>query len=395
MNEQEYGRFASSLNEREHVEKPTHSYDYQYQRKKIDKDCFYCLFPLDFRQESIDELNRLLKNVSIRRSEDRESLIVFNNEDRIAVNKYFDERKYILEKTNETFPLHFEDQNQFDSAIFRMYNVGQANMSALLVGEEKFPEMIFDLGKSRDCPEAIDLLKNRLPLMGSGRITTIVVSHFDNDHINMAKYIPDEGRSLQLLCPQFLNDSDIYKPNIQLLFYRIIKNGNMACVFLNDRLRNQVTSQFVSFLQGASVKRDRNQSTNENSHGLLSLLSINGKKVLVPGDVLYEDIFTAIPTPLDPDYVVVPHHACKYLEQINPRVLDLSKLKESFTFCGPHGGFHHPNKTHFEQYMVQGAKIVRLVRDGRIRQKIYDRSVRVPDTYFLQSPLSHYDWELK
>ena len=397
VNKSEYDRFAYSINSREETETNTHSYDYQYRREKIRKDCFCCLFGFeDFEEWSIDALNGLLKNVSIKRSGDYGSDVVFNSESRITVNNYFDERRYIFNKTNENFPLVFEDEALYDSAVFRMYNVGQANMSALLFGDEKFPAMIFDLGKSRKCNEAIDLLQNRLPASGSGRTTTIVVSHFDNDHINMAGYIPYEGRSLQLLCPEFLHQSDIYKPSIQLLFYRIIRNGNMACVFLNDRLINQITRQYVTFLQGSKTKRDRNQSTDENSHGLITLLSINGKKVLVPGDVLYEDIFTRIPSPLDPNYVIIPHHACKYLDKIDQSILDLSRLEESFTFCGPHGGFHHPNKTHFEQYYsIVGAKTIRLIRPNRSSSMVYDHSLRISDFYYSTINSSHYDWKLK
>ncbi len=396
VNEHEYALFAKSLKTVEGELTGHHPYDYEYRSARIEKEAFIKYFHFGSEERSIDELNVRLKNVAIHRFESLGKAVDLEYKDRIIVNDYFDERKYIFEKTNERFDFSFPGLDKpKESVIFRMYNVGQANMSALFVGEKDFPEIIFDLGEKKRCNEAIDLLQNRLPLSGSGETTTIVISHYHDDHIKMAKYIPQRGRSLRFICPQLLHSLDFNKPNIQTLLDLISNNGYSACFFPNDSIKNPIKKRFVTFLQGSKVKRDSNQNESENSHGLITLLTINGKKVLIPGDALYGDIFTRLNSPLKPDYVLIPHHACEYNGPINPKIIDLSKLKESFTFCGPHSGHHHPNKTHFDQYLVNDAKAIRLANPSKPFPIVFDGKAQIVDEYYLISFASHYDWKLR
>lgn len=393
----EYESFANSINIYD-KENQNWTFSYKYISQKIEVNDFIDLFGFeaqlsDNKLETINHLNNQLKEITIF-FDKQENHIVFNDESRRLVNSFFEERKTILEKTSENFPLELENLSNARSLLFRLYNVGQANMSALLVDNEQHPTMIFDLGKSRKCQTAIDLLQNHLPIENSGKCTTVVISHYDDDHINMAKYLPYKGHSLQFIMPEFLHPSDIYKPNIQILLYRAILNGGKVCFILNNSLRRPIIKNYAMFLQGAKNKRDLNQSTDENSHGLVVYLSLFDKNILVPGDVLYDDVFTNLSKPLLPTHAIIPHHACNYNGKPNSKIVDLSYLKESFTFCGPHGRYHHPNFTHFSSYKSKGEHLIRLIRRSG-NQNVFCRNIKIPDYYYDTFACAFYDWIIK
>ena len=391
VNEKEYKNFADNIWNNNTNRKLNYSFQYFIQKVKLLD--FTNLFDLKLETankfELIEDLNLQLKDIAIRLLEN-DRIIVKRFQARMTVNEYFASKKIISDDRTKVLPLLFCENIRKDTkAIFRMYNIGQGNMSALLIGEEEFPAMIFDLGRSRKCKEAINLLSNSL---SSDKTTTIVISHFDNDHINMAGYLPNGNADLQFFMPEFLHQTDIYKPNIQMLLYKAIINGNNICLFFNDTVYYPVSNGCVTFYQGSSNKKDINQSTDENAHGIIVELKIHGQKVLIPGDVLYDDIFTTINNPLSPNYVIVPHHACQYLNKINPRIIDLANLKESFVFCGPHRRFHHPNLTHFRQYN-SGQSIFRLAKSNNANI-VFDNSKVLSDTFFNVLYNEHYDWIL-
>lgn len=394
VNEREYNYFAEALigdnNE-------SHGYSYAYRKQRVNFYEFANLLDLP-RDEAdtfalIDAVNQQLKNIAIHcNMQNEEEMVEREYRNKIMVNLYFDDRQIIPEKRRETFPLAVPEFNAIDDrqACFRMFNVGQGCMSALYIEGIPCPPVIFDIGCSRKCKSAINLLNFGLSYCEDCP-TTIVISHFDDDHINMAKYLPMGGANLQFFMPEFLHPSDIYKPNIQLLLSKAIVNGNKVCFFLNDNLHIPLPLNYLSILQGSSHKRDINQSTDENSHGLIVLFEHHGETIMIPGDALYKDIFTAVAQPIRPDYVVLPHHCCEYLSSVNSHIIDINYVKEAFAFCGPHGGFHHPNATHFMQYLANRTRLIRL-KSIRDRGIVYDRSRPLTDSFFISSPNDYYDW---
>ena len=125
--------------------------------------------------------------------------------------------------------------------------------------------------------------------------------------------------------PDFLNKSDIYKPNIQILINKIIHNGNRACFILNNTLVNPINYGPLSLYQGNMNITDRNQHSKENSHGIITVINTITDKVLLLGDALYNDMFTTIIEKIKPTYMIIPHHGCSINHYGGfPNYLDLS-----------------------------------------------------------------------
>lgn len=279
-----------------------------------------------------------------------------------------------------------------DEWIFRMFNVGQACMSALLSSEEKQTLAVFDLGERRKCASARFLLTNQLST-DPDTPTTVVISHYDDDHICSAKHIPSGGFYLRFFIPEFLFPTDKYRPNVLILLNKIISNGKNYTVIGNDSLTAPLVLDYLTFLQGSSTRKDANQRSDENSHGLFVLLGHKENTVAIPGDMLYEDIITTSSLPINAKYVILPHHSCNYHGAINPAIINLKAISEAFAFCGPHRGHHHPNKTHFGQYMKNGTKLFRL-KGKHDRNKVFKGKKAIADNCFSSSYHDYYDWKI-
>lgn len=392
MNKSEYDKFSLDIIKIAGVK----TFTYGYYTQKVLLDDFVDMFGLSVshweKTEVMDKLNYELRNYAVY-FESKENYKVYEEyEPRKKVNEYFENCDYSVDEHFEMSSRSIFNDGIIDGAKLRMYNVGQGGMTALFVDGKEKPTIIFDIGKSRICKSAIDLL-SKILVKNEDERTTIIISHYDNDHINMASFLPIHGANLQFIMPEFLSRTDIYKINIQLLIYKVWVNGNNIWLIRNDSINKPVRIGNLSLLQGCSVKKDINQSTNENSHGLISYLTINNRNVLIPGDVLYGDLYTQLNKPLHPYYAIIPHHSCKYISPVNPSIIDLGRIRESFTFCVQHNGFHHPNKTHFQNYINNHSKLIRLVGKEKTYY-VFDKSSRIKDTYYTKIVTDYYEWSL-
>lgn len=405
INEEEYIEFLEGIKEKKVLK-----LSYYYQTQKMWVTDFVKTFGIEYdklRYENdlsfLIDINNQLKDIVYQYSNGISKYVGFDSRKRL--------NEYVWQYTREQLTYTIRD-NQIDyhgkdgainafenyikndsnysasSGIFRMYNVGQGNMSALFLNQNESPSFIFDIGCSRKCMSAINLLSNL-------NNSTVIISHFHDDHINMANYFPVCGANLSFIIPEFLLPTDIYKPNIRLLLFKAIFNGNHIYQIPNDSILKptQGFNKIITFMQGSSKHMDSEQYSDENSHGIICNIDINDKQILVPGDALYLDLFTNLNSPLEPTYVLIPHHSCEYKKSIPTRVLDLNLLKESFTFCTQHKGYHHPNKTHFQKYMVNNAKLVRLTRNMK-SLIVYDGTTAINDIFYDVKNKDYYDWNL-
>lgn len=322
-----------------------------------------------------------INKICFRFCEDELSIDEIANAKRLEILEWLKEQNTILEKNQETFPYSYTSDD-YSKKIFRMFNVGQGCCSALY--ENNIPTLIFDIGGSRRCSGVVNLLSKEI---NDSRLHTFIISHYDSDHINMADLIPMKKDSrYRFFMPALLDVSLLSSPVVQQLFFKIINNKSEVVMFLNNKLITPIKYGNLTIYQGNMHKKDSNQSTNENSHGLLCLLKKDEKEILIPGDVLYNDLFTIISGRLKPTNVIIPHHSCNY--RGNFKNIDLSDLKESFIFCGPHGGYKHPNYTHFSKYLK--APVVRLVR--KLPSNCFDNGKVITDSYCTLIKADHYDW---
>ena len=393
INKREYIHFANSLEQNESAL----SFNYKHSQQTITiNDLRGFLNNLNFRfdveiEKDVDSINNVLKTISIvKKSNGNYELDDELQRYKSISNEYFENKIIELKKSSNTFPFKGSEN---DVKLYRtkrlvMFNIGQGNLSALFTNY--YPSYIFDLGYGYKNDFATIML-NHLNL-SSDKLTTIVISHYHNDHINYASELPNRGANLEFIMPDFLNKSDIYKPNIQILINKIIHNGNRACFILNNTLVNPINYGPLSLYQGNMNITDRNQHSKENSHGIITVINTITDKVLLLGDALYNDMFTTIIEKIKPTYMIIPDHGCSINHYGGfPNYLDLSLLKESFVFAKCHRGYKHPNLTHLRLFMDK--PIIRLSNKNEPHY-IYDKNKRILDKYCKVLNYPIYIWNL-
>ena len=380
-NKKEFESFSHRLHEKN---KKTKFYKYKIYRQTMtleNIDEFLRKNVHDYRRDvapfnlDIDQMNEILGNLVYVNGEG-----FIRSEIRTSINNFFIRQVEIKIKDSEHFPFEFGYSNT--SMFLRHYNVGQANMSCLYVN--RTPRMIFDLGKSRMCRSAIGLLQNELSQ--TKEMKTILISHYHYDHYNMVRNLPWDVKNVQFIVPEPLNNAIACTPLFQELLLRVINNGLGICFIRNNRLANPIKFGPVLIGQGNQVMRDPNQHSDENSHGLVCFLEHNNNLVYIPGDVLYGDIFTHFSFPMNPTHVIIPHHSCYYDCHIRiSRYINDNNIRESFIFCGPHRGHHHPHESHYSYY-----KNITILINNR-RQQFSFRNPR--NTQFTDGKINYLYWD--
>ena len=239
----------------------------------------------------------------------------------------------------------------------RVYSVGQANCSALIkyIDNSKADYnvvAVFDFGLENGKRNAD--LKKMISKIDEN--TTIVVSHFDLDHINnITKF--DLIKTCRWLFPEHEPDNE----DANLIYHELLK-----VAFSKSRNGKQVFSYKAPYSLSNYLRINQNttgrigdyryQSTLVNAQSIIVSLSINGTNVLVPADALYrdfpEDVFN-----YTYNYVLIPHHGCRYGDNTNssPYYDEIKKITYSepvgIVMCGKDGKrYGHANTSHLSWY---------------------------------------------
>lgn len=235
----------------------------------------------------------------------------------------------------------------------RVYNVGQANCSALIKYKEDQPEdykvlVVFDFGlqKKWGCnPELNDMI-NKIDYT-----TTILISHFDSDHINnIASHLL--LKTNRWIFPNYSGKAK----RASKLFRILIKVASRKT--LSHKIYKFATpyklNDFIKIFQytGPYIK-DHFQSTLINSQCLVSRISSRNVNILIPADALYNEFDSEI---LDDkyDYILIPHHCCEYpFHSCDSRAFDIKKIIKNNTIgivLSGENNYGHPNTIHMSQY---------------------------------------------
>ncbi len=192
---------------------------------------------------------------------------------------------------------------------YRVFDVGQANCSAILSFDENGIDYkvacVFDFGcekTKRNNVQLKDMIKN------IDDSTTIIISHFDSDHINLIQYnrLPPTIRWLFSSTPP--KSKKGYKL-FQLLLSIATRKSSSGNIYIYDapyRLSN-----YLRIEEKQDNSKDNYQSTILNANSVISIIETNKNRILIPGDALYHDFPQGV---FNTDYTVVliPHHCCYY-----------------------------------------------------------------------------------
>lgn len=245
-------------------------------------------------------------------------------------------------------------------------NVGQANCSlGFSATEERNPLAIFDLGAF---PLRPGFVKRKLGKASADGI--VVISHYDNDHVNGIKYLKNEASNRIWILPQKrLNVSDT-----EGKLHDFINPKNR--IFLRnldydkepfDPVEHVLKLGNLTIYRGNCRKKDKKQSTSENARCLMCVVQ-KKRSILLPGDCLYKEF----PTCFSVDYLAVPHHSCCYDTPVTN--IDFARLKWLVVFAGPDARYGHPDRSHLKRLAPRVCRVTFLIKHNDF---YFDNKVKI------------------
>lgn len=306
---------------------------------------FYCRYSLGERDFVLDELAPTFDGTinSVPFTEDQLPNFIPGQEPSIEGISPLDARNYEL----------------------RVYNVGQASCSALIryTNEERTDYkvvVVFDLGyqKRNGKNEHLNEMINRID-----KDTTIVISHFHNDHFNNAT------KHVRLKTCRWLFPSCEPKKHRANVFFRallgIIQGKTQdGTIYLFNTPYD--FSENLRIHQRIGPAKDPYQKGDQvNAESLVCELLMPGKRILIPGDALYEEWDSDDRFSPPYDYILIPHHGCLYA---NPSSIGENAMIHRFIgqettgicSCGANK-YGHANENHLAWYgryhLFAGSKI--------------------------------------
>ncbi len=235
-------------------------------------------------------------------------------------------------------------------------NVGQGNFS-IGYDDLESPLVVFDIGVPKSSRYyAIQKLHS---IDGEG---IVVISHYDADHIRGIPLMDRAAQNRLWILPQPQKSPSSMA--IRLFNFIDSRTHHNAIILGNvdytltpfDPAVHLLSIGNMDIYRGNAKKIDLNQSTDENARCLICLVSNNDRSILLPGDSLYAEF----PKTFSVNYMIVPHHSCKYNTKIVN--LDIGHLKKLIVCAGPHSGYHHPNATHLRRLKATKTNTILLAK---------------------------------
>jgi len=284
----------------------------------------------------IDEMNIILSRYLFLRNKEDFSIYtdLYNN----LKENYHTAREYILNSFNYYGNIIKNKDEEVNNYIFRFFNVGQANCSALYKDNEDIPFAVFDFGcGNKKNTEQIKMLSS---LDENG---VFVISHFHSDHINMSKYISDKGYKRLFILPEL---SEYRTTNaIGNLFENLYLNKSPVICIKNDSLSSYLEYENIKICQGKTSKMSKYQSSLMNTRCLVSVIYNKKDKAIIQGDAFQEEY--AI---YEEDNVfkfgTVSHHGASY-GGAAPLIIQFGLL---FVKNPCHVKYKHPQKNSLKIY---------------------------------------------
>lgn len=274
---------------------------------------------------------------------------VDNFKEVVAFNAKFNEAFEKANRINTTISINCSDKPSF----FRIYNVGQANCSTLF-GDDYM--VVFDLGnKNKHNTEPMTMLKKQAT---SKKVVLFVISHYHEDHVNLSNLLPLNKLKSSLFIVPFTSQLNNICIKARFLILAVLANRIPLVVMTNSTTHPLLSNTVCLYKGDGSTVVNLNEKMN--ADGIISYVSLDDKRILVPGDSLYE----YWPTSFKPTHILVPHHACEY--NTKPPKIELSTVAKAFVLSKCNRKYHHPNITHTSYY-----KYVEMfeykTRDGKNR----------------------------
>ena len=195
-----------------------------------------------------------------------------------------------------------EVENACQTPVFniKMLKIGKAD-TALLYMEGETEAVVIDAGEVDDGPEIVEKLEE----LGITRVSHLIITHYDKDHIGGAAYVLEHIPVGQVIQPGYTktgNKFEAYQESVK------------ACVSdictVSEDIEFSVGKLFFSIYPENDPENQYFEEGNDNDRSLVTMVSYQDKRFLFTGDIGEKriELLLASGVDLSCDWIKIPHH---------------------------------------------------------------------------------------
>lgn len=193
-----------------------------------------------------------------------------------------------------------ETASQLPVFHIKMLKIGKAD-TALLYMEGEEEAVVIDVGESDDGPEIVEKLEE----LGIIRISHLIITHYDKDHIGGAPYVLEHVPVGQVIQPDYYTTGD----NFEAYQEAVKRYVNDICT-VSENMTFSVGCLSFSLYPENDPENQYFGEGEDNSRSLVTMVSYQNKRFLFTGDIEEKRIELLLDSEIDLgcDWIKIPHH---------------------------------------------------------------------------------------
>lgn len=202
--------------------------------------------------------------------------------------------------TEQTEPSSDRYAEQTSAFHIKMLKIGKAD-TALLYMEGETEAVVIDTGEDDDGPE----IEEKLEELGIERISRLIITHYDKDHIGGAAYLLEHIPVEQVIQPDYSKTGNRFEA------YKEAVNSYVSdvCTVSEDMSFSEGQLSFSVYPEN-DPENQYFEAGEDNDRSLVIMVSYQGKRFLFAGDIEEKRIELLLDSGIDLscDWIKIPHH---------------------------------------------------------------------------------------
>lgn len=232
----------------------------------------------------------------------------------------------------------------------KLLKVGKADAIILQSGEEV---LVIDTGEEDDGEELVTYLTNQ----GISQVDTLIITHFDQDHVGGADTLLEQIEVKQIYVPDYIGAHTEYSD-----FVSAMEEKGIVPTALQEPVQFTLGDAQVLVEPPVSYAVDPNTVENDNNFSLITTVVHGDNRLLFMGDAEKQRIreWLGSASAVDCDFLKVPHHGV--YNGALPELLDVISPEYS-VICSSQ---KNPAETKTVELLKQHGSSVLETKDGNV-----------------------------
>lgn len=216
-----------------------------------------------------------------------------------------------------------EETSQIPAFNIKMLKIGKAD-TALLYLEGETEAVVIDAGEDDDGSEIVE----KLDELGVTKISHLIITHYDKDHIGGAAYVLEHIPVGQVIQPDYPKTGDRFEA-----YQEAVDRSTSDICVVSDYMEFSVSHLSFSIYPENDPENQYFKEDDDNDRSLVTMVTYRNKRFLFTGDIEEKRIELLLSTGVDLncDWVKIPHHG-RFNDQTES-LLEATGAKDGVICC--------------------------------------------------------------